>query len=214
MEDKSFYDREDEQTRGIERFRALEGREKWKFFRTYYLRNTIVLLILLIAVVAAIVEWVSVQNDLNLYIAIIEEELSEESFLIGDEFVSYADTDEYDLTVNFDHSYVADLGMLNMKIGIGSVDLIIAEDSVHDIYQPGGYMDLEILLPEETWNKVEDYVVYALNEHGEEYAYGVDLANCEKYQRLDPTIEHPVVTVPIDSVNEEFSAQFISYLWE
>lgn len=214
VEEKNFYDREDEHIRGIERFRKLEGREKWEFFKSYYLAKLILLVILLAITTSIIVDWAQARNDINLYVAVVEDPLTNQTLTLSDDFVSYVGSEEYDLLFSMNPEYAADAATLNVKIGLGGVNLLIADQDFHEKYPVDSYANLETLLGADTWEKVKEYVVYALDEQGEDYAYGIDLSACEKYQDLEPIVEHPIIAIPRASEHQEFSADFIRFLWD
>lgn len=214
MEEKNFYDREDEHIEGIERFKALEGREKWSYFKSYYLWKTIILLVLIVAVIAGITDWAQARNDIDVYVAVVDDSLNDQTVMTGKNYVAFVGSEEYDISINIDHEYVAEDALLSVKIGVGGVDILIAKHEFHEAYPAGNYEDLEEVLPEEVWNKVKEYAMYSVDEEGNEYVYGIDLAECESYQSLEPTIEHPIITIPIDGNKKELAVEFINFLWE
>jgi hypothetical protein len=122
MGKKGFYTREKENINIKERFATLHGKEKWMYFKTYYLLKTLLLFATIIILISIVVSQIQVQNDIPIHIAVVEDELQED---------------------------LVDETLLNMKIGVGGVDAVIAEKPFFDEYPTEYYVDLEEVLTKE-----------------------------------------------------------------
>lgn len=213
--ENDFYKREKENISGKERFSTLKGKEKWNYFKTYYLLKMLLGVAIFSAFIAIIVSRIKAQNDVSIYVAVVSDVLQEDIVLHAEqEFPRYLDLEGLDVSIFIDYSYITDEALLNMKVGLGSVDAIIAKKPVHDGYQKGHYVDLKEVLSKETLEKAEPYLYWQENEEGVNYANMIDLSACERYQMFEPSSKQVMIGIPSNSYNIEIAARFIDYLWE
>lgn len=211
-----------------EDLKNLSFKEKLHYYKDYYLKITIIVLIIIIGIIMVLNETLFNRKTCILSVACLNEyqiSLTEDMNTALEELlqpenkndyanVSYYDLDQY----NMNMAYVT-------HTATGGVDLQICSKEQFEISASRGMlMDLSEFLPEETFQKLSDSIIeartadedYETGEitYGEMQPFGIDLSESEIYKQFGGYGNEPILCVLINAANPENAIQAIQYLTE
>lgn len=209
-----------------EDLKNLSKKDKLRYFKDYYSKKVIVVLIIIIGIIMVLNEAVFNRKNCLLQIACLNEyqiENSEELAETLEELlnienkndyanVSYYDTDEY----NMNMAYVT-------HTATGSIDLLIcSEEQFETSANRGMLVDLSEFLPADMYEQLsdrilesrtsdEDYDTGAIT-YGEYQPFGIDLSGSEVYKEYGGYGDAPILCVMINATNTDNALTGIKYL--
>lgn len=220
----------------IQKWKELSGKQRWQYFKDYYLVATCVIAVILIF--AGNLIWTCFfkpEEKTILYTAVIDDSLDEEvTEQVTGELEELFGADGKSEQVFFDDGlYLEDsnsLMKLQVYISCGQIDVMIMdEEDFIDYAGNGTFVSLDELTEEDLEAKYGQKYVYAAgyletdevtledNEtgQGEVKAYGISLAGNEKYMEMaSGYIENPVLGIVGSSENIENALGFLDYLFD
>jgi len=214
-EEKDFYTRENENIDIKKRFSSLHGKEKWSYFKTYYLLTAIICIGILFILIFLLRSWMQTKNDISIYVGVLEVKLQEESVSeLEKNFPDYLNQKDFDVEVFMENLSTEDMSIINVKMGLGGIDIFISEKSNYVNYPTDYFVDLQQVLSKATLQNIEPYLYYSENENGVSYPYAIDLSACSKFQNLYKSSNPVWIAIPSSGLHIEVAAKFIDYLWE
>lgn len=222
----------------------LDKRGKWEFFKDYYLLKIVVGVIAIAFVSGFVIKVFGPHTNQILYVAVLGDRLkSEQVTEVTDDLSTMMDTDKYHEILfddAFDFSEEGSTFSVNDKITTmlyaDVIDVMIVNNQrFKEFSYYGNYKNLDTYLPDDVKEALGDKLLTAnveierdgdsdLSEldsedenayaDGEPFILGIDLSDCPKYKALSTYEEQPILTVSINSPNEENTIKFIRYLFD
>lgn len=219
-----------------QKWKELDGKQKWQYFKDYYLIATCVIVAILIF--AGNLIWtcfLKPEENTILYTAVIDDSLDEEKAeQVTCEVETLLGADGKSEQVFFDDGLYLDdsnsLMKLQVYISCGQIDVMIMdEDDFKEYAGNGTFISLDEVTEEDLQTKYgQEYVEtagyletedvsYEDNEsgQGEVKPYGISLAGNNKYTDMaSGYIENPVFAIVASSENTENALKLLDYFFE
>lgn len=215
-----------------QKFSELHGEDKWQYFKDYYLKKTIAIILGIILVIYFIYTiWQSKKQTNVLYAATVDQYLSPNVVKqLEDSFKEYiGSTSEYDSVILDTSYYLNSLDYstqekLQALIVAGDIDVFIAPESYFTNYTVNGTMqalndclptDLVSLLKNEFFigserinSSLDDEI-----ELGPSEAYGIYVDETPLFKDNYKTDERLVLGIIVTSKNKDNAVEFIRFLF-
>lgn len=166
-EDASIYKSRQNRDENL-KLRDLKGKDKWEYFRDYYLLKLVIILVLVGIAVSMVISFVKPKEEVLLSVAIVDNpmlmaEVDEFEKLISDELVSEPEKQlvSVDSNIYTDGSYGAyALMKITTLINSGDLDvMILPYDKFVQQLNGGSVAPLEYILDSETIDSLSEYVI-------------------------------------------------------
>lgn len=201
-------------------------KEKLAYFKEYYLKTTIIIVIAAIAGMHIIYSMVTAPKDtaFSAYFFNNSGYVTDNSLI--DNFASHMDIDSkkhsvfIDSTIylnptSTDFNSVASVQKTAAAISTNDLDIIAGDTTVIDFFAKDGYFyDVTELLPEETCAKFADNFYYAKNDEDKLIPVGIyvkDAPMLKKYNYY--TDQEPVLCFVINSNSIDNAIEFFNYIY-
>lgn len=229
LEDDAKMYRKDKDKITKEELKNLPPKQKWQYFRDYYLKFVIVIIIALIAVGTIINTTILNPQTTVMSLATINECQIYETEEPIQKLTEYLEVTDKNSNVNIGY-YNLDDYQMNMAYvthaATGGIDLVICpKDYFTQGSRQGMFLDLSEFLPAEMYEALSDRILMEqeaeeVDEEGnpisllEAKPYGIDLSGSIAYQDFGGLEPEPVLCVMASVVNTDNAIKTISYLTE
>lgn len=216
-----------------EKFKALSFTAKIQYIWEFYkLRITVV--VVLIALAATLIHgWVT-NTEKTIY-CLVFNDLNNEKIenRIRQEYSDYSgcNPDSVSVDTGFGFKAVEEEGFNRIDEGssirflgsqsTGEMDVIITDyDSMLWAEDEGFLSDVKEVLPEEMYEKLEPYFVYAVfkegtdEEQSDSVVYGLDISNTDFYKGYDDNYKDAMIAFPSCSKNVDAAVEFVKCIYE
>lgn len=228
--DAAIYSRREKKTEK-EKLKDMNSKDKWQYFKDYYLKICIgIAAILALAVFLVYDVWKNAQISTTTHIAVINYGFdSSVSDRIEEEFGSYLELSEneqviFDTTYTFtDYDYSSE-ERFNLYIASGDIHLVIAPYDIFKKYATRGFLMSLTDLPTELYSSLSDNFFTCRTTVSEEEAledasgpldiYGIYIDSVYPFNEY--TLEgdnRPVIGILANNSDPESSSEFIRYLF-
>ena len=226
-----IYNRHREEQSEKEKWKSMTPKEKYSYFKTYYLTKVLVGIAIFACAASLIYTMVKPKPDTLLYAAIIDYAMTDEMLdTVEAGFSEYISLDPQTQDLIFDNSFLlssqTDYSVqqkFSAYLFAGELDVMIGgETQMQRQIQSGNLAPLSEQLPTELFSALKDYFVYGsiaetdsegnIVSLGEEEVYGLYLDDCEIYQNLSLR-ERPDLGIVVNSDMKENAVAFIQYLF-
>lgn len=226
-----IYQKREKQTEK-QKFGELHGKDKWQYFKDYYLKILIGIIIAIVLVIYFVYSiWQSKKNNSVLYVAVTDQYFSEEDVTkLEDSFGEYiGKTSEYD-TILFDTSYYlssydySSMEKIQAMIVAGDIDIFIAPESYFLNYTLSGVMQpLNECLPTDLVSSLKnDFFIGNIRAEtddsgndilGPSEAYGIYVDKTPLYKDAYKSTERIIMGIIVTSKNKDNAVEFIRFIF-
>ncbi len=196
----------------VKEFETVKEFSRWNYFFDYYLKYVIVLICVGILSVTFIKEIFIDKVNTILYVAILNENKWIETEGLIDQLEDYfqLNTEKEEIIVSvYNLEESADLNKFYTLIANEQIDIVISDDEIAQYFDEYGYL---LNLAELELSHIQVSADSLMTNYSD-VSYGIDLVNNKKYQQLDGSIEHPVLSVISNSTRRSEVQSFLSYLF-
>ncbi len=227
--DSEIYNKNRSETLNKEEFNKLSRREKFLYYKEYYVPYILIVLAIVVAMTYVVVSIHKTDNQKeSFYCGMMtgvqfDEETMDE---MPDKFTEYlkAKTD-YKGYINADRTYFevfystfTDDIRLDGFFDKNMFDIFITrEDTFKNYIGNGTIKDLSKVLPDDLLKKVEDKLVYATKgDSSESIPYGILLDDIDYkfYDGAGNPVDPPILSIPINTTRLEVAIHFIEFLFQ
>lgn len=223
-ESASIYSKRREQSEK-EKWNSMNKKEKWEYFKQYYLLKICAITALSIFLIYLLVIILGPKDKLIFEVALINSNLDETKAQIMETDIEKLIKPKKREVIMLDDSYymsgtgqddMASEQKLTVCFFANELDIIIADRNNFEKYAKKGFFyDLAELLPTDKYSNVTDKLVFAVTEERkEETAFGVSLDGFKNFEKYDTQIPDPIIGVVANSQNvknaEKVLEHFIS----
>ncbi len=227
--DSEIYNKNRSETLNKEEFNKLSRREKFLYYKEYYVPYILIVLAIVVAMTYVVVSIHKTDNQKeSFYCGMMtgvqfDEETMDE---MPDKFTEYlkAKTD-YKGYINADrtnfevfYSTFTDDVRLDGFFDKKMFDIFITrEDTFKNYIGNGTIKDLSKVLPDDLLKKVEDKLVYATKgDSSESIPYGILLDDIDYkfYDGAGNPVDPPILSIPINTTRLEVAIHFIEFLFQ
>lgn len=200
--------------------------DKLKYFKDYYLKKTIILVIVAAAIINIAYNIITAPEDSAFCAYFFNDAgMNIESTLV-DNFAKKMNIDTkkhrvyIDSTISFDPSQTdfnsyASIEKTSASVAAKELDVIVGDEKVIDYFAKNGYFhDVTEFLSEKTYSKYMDDFYYAENDEGKTVPVGIYITDAPMLQKYNHyTGQQPIIGFVVNSVNPENTAAFFKYLF-
>lgn len=224
-----IYDKDRPNLSPEENWAGMSRKEKFDYYREYYLKSTLVILILVVAAAYVIFTLSRPDKKYTITVGMLEgvQFSSDVTETIVDEFCTYLEDSGYDGTIDRDHTriktYYATIvhqTELDNFFEQGVFDVFISVKPTYDNCVGNGiYRSLDEVLTKEELAQLEDILLYDKGiEDTTDRPYGIQVTDKSLhnfYYSGDKEIAEPVIlTVVTNTHNPEAARAFIRFLFQ
>lgn len=233
-EDASIYAKRNENTPARKIWSTLTGREKWQFFKDYYLK-----IVIITGIIAAFLIWFLItiltpQPEMRMKAAFINSVMTEEAAeQLTSDLSALLNIDSKTEEVNIDNNLFMSLDQsatdqgtmtsqqkLSVYIYAGELDLIVADQAIFERFCGSGFFaPLDDALPEDLKQTLSKQ--YIMGQHltednpeesdPEPVAYGISLSGCKAFEDLNTGIANPVLGIVINTKHPDEAIETLRY---
>ena len=231
LDDDSFIYAKREEKSTKEKWQEMTGKEKWRFFRDYYLLKVILGIILTALIVKfgwdtfgpKPTEILNVGIDSYSYLLSEFEDMQ-------DELIEHMklDTEEYSLRLDCNYDLATDqnsVQRISLYLMTGELDAFITtEEQFTGYVEKDAIAPLKDVLPADLYESLSDKYVIGhvidseldgtINSVGEDMAYGIYLDNIPLFSKYVERDDKPVFSIPLSGVDKENAITFLRFLLE
>lgn len=230
-ESAEIYNRHREDKSEKEKWKDMTPKERYTYFKTYYLTKIIVTIAVIAFLGSLIYTMVKPKPETLVFAAILDYALTDEMVdSVETGFAEYIGMDPETQNLMFDNTFAlsntSDYSVQQKfmtYLFAGELDIMIGgETQMKHQMEQGNLAPLSEQLPTELYTALKDEFVYAsianTDDNGyveswqEEKVYGLYLDNCEVYEGLTLR-ERPVIGIVVNSEQKENAVEFIRYLF-
>lgn len=156
------------------KWKELDRKQKWEYYKSYYLGKTIIGVLLFAMFCSLIYEMFIARKEDIIAGSVVNLKISEEGYsLLTDKYVEYTNSGKKkeallsaDMFISFDGSYLkADndryIMTLIAQVSIGDYDYLLLDQTAYDgFFDSEIYTDLRLCITEETINSCKDMLIY------------------------------------------------------
>lgn len=225
----SIYERRNP-TSERQKLSEMNGREKWQYFKDYYLKKTIMSVLLISLVGYFLYTVLSPKPETVLNIACANYQFTEEQIdQLEQEVADYLGIDPNTQEVLFDPSYIlsdfdySSAEKLSVLAFARELDVLIVPESKFQEYAfSGSLWSLSDQLPTDLYSALSDKFYLSQLRQGDEsyekatgpsYVFGIYLDETELFKNY-PTEDPPVLGIVLSGENNENAVEFIRYLFQ
>lgn len=227
--DSEIYNKNRSETLNKEEFNKLSRREKFLYYKEYYVPYILIVLAIVVAMTYVVVSIHKTDNQKeSFYCGMMtgvqfDEETMDE---MPDKFTEYLKTKtDYKGYINADRTYFevfyatfTDDVRLDGFFDKNMFDIFITrEDTFKNYIGNGTIKDLSKVLPDDLLKKVEDKLVYATKgDSSESIPYGILLDDIDYkfYDGAGNPVDPPILSIPINTTRLEVAIHFIEFLFQ
>ncbi|MCI7790307.1 MAG: hypothetical protein MR531_05965 [Lachnospiraceae bacterium] len=202
-------------------------KEKLSYFKDYYLKTTIIIIIALIFLGNIAYTMITAPEDTGFAAFFFNDTGDSSSTAMLDEFVSYAgiDTKEHeayiDATMNYnpeasDFDAYSGLEKSMAVISTGELDVIIGDSEAFDYFcKSECFPDITTVLPDDLMEQFKDKLYYYTNEEtGETLPLGIYVTDSPKLNEYYYYVDkEPILGFLVNSNSMENAITFLRYLY-
>lgn len=227
--DSEIYNKNRSETLNKEEFNKLSRREKFLYYKEYYVPYILIVLAIVVAMTYVVVSIHKTDNQKeSFYCGMMtgvqfDEETMDE---MPDKFTEYLKAKTgYKGYINADRTYFevfystfTDDIRLDGFFDKNMFDIFITrEDTFKNYIGNGTIKDLSKVLPDDLLKKVEDKLVYATKgDSSESIPYGILLDDIDYkfYDGAGNPVDPPILSIPINTTRLEVAIHFIEFLFQ
>lgn len=225
-DEASIYSHDDDLSEK-EKWKTMNGRQKWEYIKNYYLMKTIVALFIVAFVGSILYTMLSPKPDLVFSLAVINSAMTpEQMHQCQTEFEERIALDEKTQETCFDSGYYFHEGDYETMQrfatynAVGQLDVTVMPESVFEQFAPAGHFaSLAEKLPTDLYLELSPYLVECqlFDKNGEyiagsETMYGIRIDGTWLYQGME--LREPVIlAINLSTQNIENVMQFLHYLF-
>lgn len=217
-------------------FKTLTFKQKLKYFKDYYLKITIILIIAVLCFSKLLFDMLSPKSDSVFHGIIINDSIdtdAKENLITSFGESIKINLDKEDITLEDGMVYGLDDNNANADVTFSTqqkittycyanqLDIIIADQKVFEhLAKTGCFANLNDKLPSDLFKELSDYLLmYSNEEDTKDMPYGISLEHSNLYNSLsfnhqNEKNETMVIGIIANAPNEENAATFIRYLFE
>lgn len=227
LNDEAALYHHDENVSEKEKWSRMSGKERWEYFKSYYLMKCIAVIASVAVVVSIFYAMFSPKPEVVLNVAIVNQALVQPQYLeLQEAFETWIELDSETQETVFDGGYDFELDQYNalQKFAIynaaGELDVTILPLSEFERYAPVGYFSqVSNQISTGLYLKLSDYFIESSrqNENGEieegtTAVYGIRIDSTRIFEGYE--VSEPVVLAINHSTgNEEMIERFLTYLF-
>lgn len=232
-EEACIYEKRDENESEKSKWSRMDKSEKITHFKTYYLRNVIIGILVVALVGFFVYKDVIMKKDIIYRCAILNESVMDAPVTeFGDEFVTFLNLDtkknlssfhlfytDNELATQVGASVSSDLTQISSMVYASTLDSMIAGQKDYDSYMDHEFfVDLTEILSEEERNILKEYLyVPDTDKNPQKHPFGVYLDQSSVYNKIFESggglVEKPIFGIVFNSENKEISKQFLYYVF-
>lgn len=224
-DDSEIYKKRDNSF-GKKDIHSLSRKQKLEYFKDYYLKKVLVILVAVVFVGSLLNSMVFHRSTCVLGLALLNESQIEEPEALSEALTEYLDITEKNDYVSVESFNLeeAQMQMAYMaKAAAGGLDAVICpRDYFEEGAERGMFADLREILPEETYTELSDRMLEVRegkdqDEEGnivsyyEPRPYGIDISDSAHFESLGDNEEEPVLCILQGAVNTSNAAEAITY---
>jgi hypothetical protein len=215
-------------------FKKMTPAKKLEHFLSYYLLQTVIIVAIIVVVLFMIWNAFIKKRDTIIFSAVVFDDIFDYDGLAAmteNLRVLYGVTDPHEI-VRIDNNYRSrstdDRLRLSVVTSAKECDVIVADEPFfRELAGYGYFMDLGKVMTEDEAKALSDRLVKTPGRletdelipsdgsgQGEALSYGISLENCEKWQSLKGTMEHPVAGIVDNTERVGASLGFFSWLFD
>lgn len=203
-------------------WKSLSGKEKWQYYKDYYLLRTVIVLAVVVAATAFLVSIFKHRPDCVVYAAMENIYMDVDAYAqFKKDFLKDFDLDENDYEISFDDTYhSANDAYSDQKMSAylysERIDLYVGERrDIREFALDGNCFFLNEILPEETFNALKDKIYYVHDDENDvDVPVGISLKNCSRYRKLDKYSEDPYIAIVWSTKHPDYAVAMIQYLFD
>lgn len=200
---------------------------KFSYFKEYYLKTTIVIAVIVIALISLLISIFTGPEDTAFGCYFINNTGPASDDTLLNDFVAKMDIDTKKHEVFLDtsiyynpdnqdpYAYVS-IEKVMAIISTGELDIIVGDEGVTDYYAYGScFCDITTVLPADLLEQFQDKLYYYTTEEGETIPVGIyidDSPKLAKYGYYDHT--RPIFGIIANSNDVDTAIAFLRYLYE
>lgn len=226
-DEAAIYQNREEKTEK-QKFKEMNPHERIIYFKDYYLKATIIGIIVLCLAGYLLITIFTPSPDTVLSIAIVNDYLDADMVdTWKEDLEEYYSINPKTQKISIDDSYYIDIESsggntvaseqkLATYVYTNTLDIIIADEKTFKRYADNGYLiDLTDQLPTELYSYFSNsFFMEKAQEDTEENPYGIYIDNCNFYKNLGSVISKPVIGIIGSSPNKENSIELLKYLYD
>jgi hypothetical protein len=222
----SIYDNERYETPDKQELSKLSMKDKLSYFKEYYLKYTIIVIVTVIVIICLCISIRKVDNKKDTFYCGLmgglqfEEEVMDN---LPQEFYDYlkneTDYEGYNSAkrIFFDVYYATFIDDIKVDgyFDQNRFDIFITRSNTFEIYVSNGTItDLSTVLPDELLEKLDDKIVYASVNSGEQIPYGIllDDIRYKFYDGAGDEVDPPILSIPSNTKRLDVAIAFIEFI--
>jgi len=210
-----------------EKWANMSGKERWEYFKSYYLLKILGILVAVAVVCSILYTMLAPKPEVMLSVAIADRAMTQDQYLkVQEEFDKIILTDPEKQETIFDGGYdfEYDLYQSMQKFAIynaaGELDVTIMPLSVFEVYGPKGHFSkVSSKLSTELYLELQEYFAFCslLDEDGKEIensqaVYGIRLDQCPVFREFG-TEEEVILAINMGTSKDAAIEKFLRYLF-
>lgn len=211
-----------------EKWKSMSGRQRWEYFKSYYLMKLIVAIVIAGFAGSLLYSILSPKPETVFYAAVINSAMNMQQIeQVQPEFEAYISLDPETQEILFDEGYYfyereyESLQKFATYSAVGQIDVTVMPLSVFEKYAPAGYFaETAEKLPTDLYLELSDYLVESGRFgddgtilEGSEAVYGIRIDGTWLYEEVSVT-EPVILAISSASKNEENVIEFLRYLFK
>lgn len=193
----------------------LSKQEKWNFFKDYYLKKVLIVLLVIVALCILVKDMFFDSSKCVLYVSCVNECQLTDTQPIIDDLENYVEKDN-----DKDHvsvvSYDLEIPQFNMsfvtQINAGTIDLVICPyDYFIETSRQGLFVDLSTFLPSEIYDDLSDRIITSsltdmdaegnITSYSDPAPFGIDISNNAHFIHKDEKVVLCIVNGTLNKAN-------------
>ncbi len=229
-DDAAIYNQGPEKTEK-QKWAEMNGKQRFDFFKTYYLKYVIVGILVLLFL--AYVIYTIVKPKATILANVAVNNFTYVDFTkVADEYLAAKELSSKDFTISFDTAYSLEDDYTSIQrfavyVYAGDLDMFVSANGIFERYATQGFMiPVKDYLPEDLYNELDAagllyYASVAKTEYdgtvssiGERMAYGINLKELIVFKDFSYEGNMPIIGIMQNSKNIENSVDIITFMLE
>lgn len=203
-------------------WKSLSGKEKWQYYKDYYLFRTIIILVIIAAGTSFLISIFKHRPECVVYAAMENIYMDVDGYAeFKKNFLKDFNLDDNDYEISFDDTYhSANDTYSDQKMSAylysERIDMYVGERrDLREFALNGNCLFLDEILPEETFQALKDEIYYIHDEENDsDVPVGISLKNCKRYRKLDKYSEDPYIAIVWNTKHKDYVIAMIQYLFD
>ena len=215
-----------------EKIKSMTGEQLWEYFKNYYMRTSLLILVFLIALISIAINYTKNQRQLVLGGMTINIEADDDAYTyIDDGYFDYMGYDKHEQRTNVTTEQYIDVNdsdhgtyngtiyrpesSLTAQIAAGDLDFVISDITVMNMLNAyEAFIDLRELLTDEQLETLGDRLLYMDDENGESHAIAIDISGTAFTDRFNVETVNSDVYIGIiaNAPNMDNMSGYIDYI--